>query len=154
MVVLIAIMTALILPEMRGTLDDAVLRKCGRQLIAVCNLAHSRAITRNEIHRVRLDPQRGEYTLEVKTGGKFQPLQDSREAKGAWSQRVTAQLRRPQAGDEPLENADHAAEAIAFYADGTADDAEILLRDRAGFRLLLQVNPVTARVAIYNMEGE
>jgi hypothetical protein len=36
--------------------------------------------------------------------------------------------------------------AIGFYADGTADAVEIRLRDRDGFGLVLEVNPVTARV--------
>jgi predicted secreted protein len=39
-------------------------------------------------------------------------------------------------------------DAISFYPDGTADAAEIQLRDRDGFQLLLQLNPVTGRVHI------
>ena len=43
---------------------------------------------------------------------------------------------------------------ISFYPDGTADAGDILLRDREGFRLLLQINPVTARVHVVEMERE
>jgi len=45
-------------------------------------------------------------------------------------------------------------EAITFYPDGTADGTEILLQDRAGFKLVLQVNPVTGRVEIVEPQGE
>ena len=38
-------------------------------------------------------------------------------------------------------------------ADG-ADGGDITLRDRAGFRLLLQINPVTARVHVVELERE
>ena len=43
---------------------------------------------------------------------------------------------------------------VAFYPDGTADAAAFLLRDRDGFRLLLQINPITARVHVVEMERE
>ena len=43
---------------------------------------------------------------------------------------------------------------IAFYPDGTADSGAVLLRDRDGFRLLLQINPVTARIQVVEMERE
>jgi hypothetical protein len=44
--------------------------------------------------------------------------------------------------------------AISFYPDGTADGGDITLRDREGFRLLLHINPVTARIHIVEMERE
>src|SRR5690242_12073923 len=40
--VLIGILTALILPEMRGTYEDALLRSTSRQLVNAFNLAYSR----------------------------------------------------------------------------------------------------------------
>ena len=43
---------------------------------------------------------------------------------------------------------------IAFYPDGTADAARLMLRDREGFRLALRINPITARVHIVEMERE
>ena len=43
-------------------------------------------------------------------------------------------------------------ETIGFYADGTADAREIQLEDRDGFRLVLRINPTTARVRIVELE--
>ena len=45
-------------------------------------------------------------------------------------------------------------DAISFYPDGTADAAMIILQDRAGFRLGLKLNPITARVHVFELERE
>ena len=37
---------------------------------------------------------------------------------------------------------------ISFNADGTCDSAEIVLRDRQGYRLVLRLNPITSRVRV------
>ena len=42
-------------------------------------------------------------------------------------------------------------QTIELYSDGTADQAEILLQDREGFRLGLRINPITARVQIIEL---
>ena len=56
-IVLIAIMTAMILPEMRGTFEEALLRSEARKLADVFSLANSRAIALNQAQRVQLDSQ-------------------------------------------------------------------------------------------------
>src|SRR2546421_10714862 len=66
--VLIGIATALIIPEMRGTYEDAVLRATGRKLVDVFHLASSQAITVNQAHRVHLDSRRGRYLVEPVRG--------------------------------------------------------------------------------------
>src|SRR5436190_209940 len=53
-VVLIGIVTAVIIPEMKGTYEDALLRSTSRELVNTFKLAYSRAVTLNQIHRVRL----------------------------------------------------------------------------------------------------
>ena len=45
-------------------------------------------------------------------------------------------------------------EAVTFYADGTADAGEIVLRDRQGFRLGLRVHGATGRVELRELERE
>ena len=42
-------------------------------------------------------------------------------------------------------------ESVTFYADGTADERQIELADRDGFRLALRINPVTSRVKVTAM---
>src|SRR4051794_35243064 len=63
-VVLIGIVTAMILPEMKGTFEDMLLRSTGRNLVSAFGLASSQAITVNQAHRVRLDVLHGQYLVE------------------------------------------------------------------------------------------
>ena len=63
-VVLIGIMTAVIIPEMKGTYEDALLRSTGRELVGVLNLAYSQTITVNQRHRVRLDKEPAAISLK------------------------------------------------------------------------------------------
>jgi type II secretion system protein H len=168
-VVLIGIMTALILPEMRGTFEDALLRSTSRKLMTVCSLAYSQAVTVNQMHRVRLDLRNGRYTVEKKArggeqNGRFVPLQDITGSEGALDKRITIELRRldeqpdtnpeernPSGREEEEKSA--RGEVISFYPDGTADADEILLKDREGFELRLRINPTTARVRIVEKKG-
>jgi len=60
--VLVGIMTAMIIPAMRGTYEDALLRSTSRKLVNVLNLASTRAIALNQPHRVRLDHKNGRYS--------------------------------------------------------------------------------------------
>ena len=48
-------MTAVLIPEMRGSYEDALLRSTGRELINVCHLTYSRAVSLNQVHRLQLD---------------------------------------------------------------------------------------------------
>ena len=93
-IVLIGIMTAMIVPEMRGTLEDAVLRSTARKLVSVFSLASSRAVTVNQLHRVRLDPKTGRYALETmrtreEGGGGFAPVRDIPESEGELDTRIS-----------------------------------------------------------------
>ena len=155
-IVIIAIMTAMIIPEMRGTFEDALLRSTSRNLVSVFDLASSRAVSLNQLHRVRLDTSTGEYLVErrVRSGGQetFLPLADISGCSGALDKRITIEVRRPEdaameSGDS-LHPAPNLSEAISFYADGTADAALVTLQDREGVRLGLKLNPITARVHI------
>ena len=62
--ILIGIMSAIIIPEMKGSFQDALLRSTSRELVTVFNLASSRAISINQLHRVRLDRNSGRYVVE------------------------------------------------------------------------------------------
>jgi prepilin-type N-terminal cleavage/methylation domain-containing protein len=156
-VVIIGIMTAMIIPEMKGTFEDALLRSTGRDLVNVFSLASSRAISLNQSCRVQLDPRTGRYLVERRIRGRareeFIPLKDVPGGEGKLDTRITVEVRQPdQISSE--DNSDRRAaeqsspDAISFYSDGTSDAAEIRLRDRAGFQLILQLNPVTSRVQI------
>src|SRR5881397_2172974 len=62
--VLIGIMTAAIVPEMKGTYENALLRATSRRLVDVFHLAYSRAVSLNQLHRVRIDRTTGRYFIE------------------------------------------------------------------------------------------
>ncbi len=173
-IAIIGIMTAMILPEMRGSYQDALLRSTSRQLISVFDVASSHAISVNQAHRVVFDHKTGHYSIEkvTKNGGsgkRFAPVRDVPGGDGQWDTRISVQLRP--VSEEPTEGSDQASpavpedkaplqaretpdapgDAITFYPDGTADAGEILLKDQDGFRLVLRINPVTARVRIIEL---
>jgi len=163
--VIIGIMAALIIPQMQGSFEDALLRSSGRKVISVLNLAYGQAVSRNQLHRVHLDSLTGKYVVEKRVRGLnsndgFAPVQDLAGGEGIIDRRISIELRRT-VEEAPGENGksegqlvelSEPVENIAFFPDGTADGSEILLRDRAGFKLLLQVNPVTGRVQIVEPE--
>jgi type II secretion system protein H len=174
--IIIGIMTALMIPEMKGTFQDALLRSTSRELINVFDLAYSRAVSLNQVRRVRLDEKTGRYLVEkqVTENGQenFVPADDVAGDKGELDSRIAVEFHPPGeiSPDDSAETSESAPEsgngpenepgsdadgvAVDFYPDGTADGGDITLRDREGFRLKLQINPVTARVHVVEMERE
>lgn len=169
-ITIIGIVTAVMIPEMKGSFQDALLRSASRELINVFDLAYSRAVSLNQLRRVRLDEKTGRYLMEkqiIQNGQEdFVPVDDAPSGKGQLDPRIAVEFRHP-VEISPDENTSSPAPVsgndsenagtgitIAFYPDGTADPGEILLRDRDGYRLLLQINPVTARVHVVEMERE
>ena len=177
-IAVLGILTAVILPEMRGSFADAVLRAGSRDLADVCAIASSRAVSFNRLHRILLDPASGRYRLERKGHGGgavdgFVPVREVAGTEGVLDRRVRAHIQpnaapmelpaAPSAGDgvpnPPGGEVEPAAEtggerpagrpqAVSFYPDGTADPATFLLRDEDGFGVALRVNPVTGRVRL------
>ena len=156
-VTLIAILAALIIPEMKGSFDDALLRSTGRDLVNVIGLASSRAVSLNQSYRLKFDADTGDYKLErqVRDGGtvEFVPLKDVPGADGKIDPRISVRIiladdDAPGSDADQGELSEHPGDAILFFPDGTASGARIRLSDREGFQLLLQLNPVTARVRV------
>jgi general secretion pathway protein H len=147
-VVLIAIMSVMIVGEMSGTFQDALLRSTSRQLISVFTLASSRAISIDRPHRVRLDRSTGRYIVEKQERGKqFTPVKDVAGSEGKLDPRISIRVRE-------LGETETSPDTVSFYGDGTADDREVELRDRDGFGLALRVSPVTSRVQIVELERQ
>ena len=164
--VIMGIMAAMMIPEMRGTYENALLRSSSQQLVDVIGLAYSRAVTMNQAHRVRFDRRMNEYFVErhVSSGGDrdgFVPVEDG-SSRRKIDPRITVKFRVPMEDPEgegqkvaPASPEDQAAEeteeTIQFYPDGTADAREIILQDQGGFRLALRINPTTARVQVVEL---
>ena len=148
-VVLLVILTALIVPEMRGTFEDAVLRSTSRKLVSAMNLAHSRAITLQQVHRVMLDAGSSRFVVERAARADEQAgyvtIEDAPGGAGDLDKRITIEIHRD--GEETPNR-------VSFYPNGTADAAEIILRDREGFRVGLRINSITARVTAHELGRE
>jgi type II secretory pathway pseudopilin PulG len=168
-IALIGILSAMIIPEMKGTYGDALLRSTGRDLVSVFNLASSRAISLGQAHRVRLDVRAGRYSVERRlrergSQSEFIAAKELPGGEGPLDGRIAIEVRKPaepaeepwESGPEPGPEAAAAGRSpdIEFYPDGTAQAAEVLLRDRDGFRLCLRVSPVTAGVKLIDLGRE
>jgi type II secretion system protein H len=156
-VVLIGILTAMIIPEMKGTFEDTLLRSSGREMVNIIELASSRAISLNQTLRVKFDTTEGRYEVEHQqrngTAEDFVPLEGVTGTQGKLDKRISVQI-----FDVPTESADATTpaeapvpnpdSALTFNSDGTANGSVILLKDRTGFQLQLRVSAVTSRVTI------
>src|ERR1017187_3305044 len=98
-IVIIGIMTAMMIPEMKGTFQDALLRSTSRELINVFDLAYSRAVSLNQLRRVRLDEKTGRYLVEkqVTENGQedFVPADDVPGSKGELDSRIAVEFHQP-----------------------------------------------------------
>jgi len=152
---LIAILSAAIIPEMRGSFEDTVLRSSARQLIDLVGVVNGRAVSLSQTHRVRYEPTAGRFVIESRSGrstrnASFVAVRELARETRTLDPRVTVEIRRPPGATATTGAATRgsANEGISFYPDGTADAAEFLLSDRSGFGLALRLNPVTARVRV------
>ena len=160
---LIAIMAAMIVPEMKGSMEDALLRSSARKVVDVFNLTYSRAVSFNQLYRVLLDQNTGKFRVERKIEDSsdqtdFEPITDQNGFQGQIDPRIMIEIRPTQGepSDDQMPEDEPKMfllrDGIHFYGDGTADGCEILLRDRMGVEVVLQLNPITA--SIHTLEQE
>jgi len=167
--VLLAIMTALIVPEMRGTLEGERLRGASRQLMDALRLAYSQAVTAHVPHRLRWDAGSGRYQVERRGGENdpgqaYIPLDGFPACAGTIDSRVqinilpTTQVAAFDLDQNaPVVWPDNASDeaspdVIVFHPDGTADAREIVLRDGDGFGRALRIHPITAQIQLVKLD--
>jgi len=163
-IVIIGIAAAVIVPEMKGGFQDALLRSTSRELVNVFNIASSRAVSLNQLHRVRIEASTGRYVIERRTretlqGDEYNALDDVSEAEGTLDKRISIRVHtlddsQPAAPGSEQSQTRADIDSISFYSDGTADAAELLLRDRDGYRMALRINPITSHVKILELGRE
>ena len=157
--VLLAILAAVIIPEMRGTYGHERLRSTGRDLLLGLNLAYSQAVTVQLPHRFLINGRENSYrverpVLEEDGGLTFEPLAELTGASGRLAQGIEAEVHELEQEREPLEEIrvrPALRNGVEFFPDGTAEAKEIRVRDQDGYGLVLRINPVTGRVALEEM---
>ena len=150
-ITVITVIAGVMVLEMGGTFEDALLRTNARKLIDVCDAASNRAIAIREAHVLKINAQSGKFTVEPKA--KNLERTDVQVLEGELDSRVALTVREPARGEEAeeTEQPQHQLDAITFYPDGSADAREFMFRHRAGVELVLRINPTTSRVRIIEM---
>jgi type II secretory pathway pseudopilin PulG len=163
-ILLLGILTAAIVPSMRGTFEGQLLHAQTRRFVGAVDLAYSRAVTLGQPHRIRLITNENRFFVEARVPGPegratFAPVPYSPGAQGEIDPRIAITSAPPDAPEDlnPEIRTSGSAEAealrgvdapITFYPDGTADEVILVLQDRQGFRQALHIHRATARVRI------
>ena len=164
--VIASIMTVLMIPEMKGSYEEALLRSNARKLGAAFKAAYSGAITTHKQHRVRINQEDSKLIVEVRTAeidAPYMPLKQFDRRTSQLHPSVSLRFHKPKSDfngqDLPpvpatnLENdEDHAKGIFLFQPDGTCKGSDIELRDRMGFGLLVHLNAITSRVQFNPLE--
>ena len=154
-ITVIAVLTGVMVAEMGGTYEDALLRTNARKLIDVCDAASNRAIAAQQTHVLKIDAASGHFAVRAKAREI-----DEKEAfltEGDLDQRIALSIREPaRAEDSDADESEKSEQAselgtVMFYPDGSADAREFTFRDRAGVEVVLRINPTTSRVRIVEM---
>ena len=152
-ITIIAIIGSVIVLEMGGTYEDALLRTNARKLIDVCDAASNRAIAVRQAQALRINAASGKLMVESKVRDADE--QETEIIEGELDTRVALSIREPQRDEEADESETPVEmDTIVFYPDGSADAREFLFRDRAGVELVLRINPTTGRVRVIEMAAQ
>jgi type II secretion system protein H len=170
-VVVVAILSAVLVSEMKGTFEGELLHSTSRSLTGALGVAYRQSVTSNQPHRLRIDATKGRFMIERRdTAGEsasgFVPLENVSDANGSLDPRITVEITDTEdveenesstespaePGDEDAQEDQKDSTAILFMPDGTTEKREIHLRDRQGFGIALRLNPITARVKLVQLE--
>src|ERR1043165_1920189 len=119
----IAIVTGVMVLEMGGSYEDALLKSNARKLIDVCDAASNRAIAAHQAQILKIDAGSGKFV--VKTKAPAAEESDAQVTQGELDKRIALMIRQPEREDpgddaETTDGAGDAAksDAITFYPDG------------------------------------
>jgi type II secretion system protein H len=153
-VVIVGILSSVMVLEMRGAFEDALLRSNARKIIDVCDVASNRAIAANQAQMLRIEPKSGKYTVRAKGDANA----SDETTNGELDSRVKLEMRNAAIADDesfadtsaepPSDAAPSEDYSITFFPDGSAENREFLLKDRDGIELVLRINPATSRVRL------
>src|SRR3569832_1357202 len=94
----IAIVTSVMVLEMGGTYEDALLRTNARKLIDVCDSASNQAVATHQAQTLRIDAKSGRFSVQPKA----QALNESDAVivQGELDPRIALVIREPQRNEE------------------------------------------------------
>ncbi|HYE33122.1 MAG TPA: type II secretion system protein [Methylomirabilota bacterium] len=161
---ILAIVTGAMVSEMRGTLEDAILRESARKIIDACDATNARAISTGRAHVLVFNIAQHKFAARPKGRSRRDEadstaVQEIPAARGELDARITLSIQEPGAIDSKSSEAEdpsdearsakpESLEVITFFPDGTCEPREFLLRDRMGVQLALRINPITSHVRI------
>lgn len=139
--VIIGIVTGVVVAEMGGTFQEELLRSAARQVVSVCGVAYSQAVSSGHAQRVAFNLDTGAYQIERRRGREFVPVKAGGDERGQIDRRIRVEIHlREENQTQP--------DAVTFYADGTADACQMRLTDREGDTRVVVVDPITGRVRV------
>jgi general secretion pathway protein H len=127
--VIMGLGVALVLPSLSGPLESARFRQGVAEVRSTLVQARSRAASTGKVRVVRFDIERGEYGIPSDNVGRTLP-------EGVKLSSIASPGGKVEAGVSELR----------FFPDGSADGAEVVLRDADAGRLRLTVDPMTGLV--------
>lgn len=154
-IVIIAVLSGMTVPQLAGSWGSASLRSAARDLLVTAQFARHYAATHRTRCRLVLHPTDGRYVLEAESDketaeGGFEPVQSHAAKPGQLPSNVRFETLRilPRAGES---RSDPQSSAVFFEPNGQADTAVIAITDGRRF-WTLRVAPTTARVEL--LEGK
>src|ERR1051325_5199658 len=121
-ITIIAILTGVMVLEMGGSYEDALLKSNARKLIDVCDAASNRAIAAHQAQILKIDAGSGKFV--VKTKAPEAEETDAQVTEGELDKRIGLMIRQPEreeGAEETDEREAPRSDTIVFYPDGTAD---------------------------------
>lgn len=166
-IVLIAIMSSMIIPQMSGNHKDSLLKTTARDIVQTLRVAHTQAVTQGKRHWFKINQGLGQFRVEaLKKGANAQfiltPVDGVYGASGEIKKGVFVSIQNakraspevnPTYEEAFIKNQQMGSQSglesgICFHPDGTADRVIIILTDDDGFALNIEINHLTSRVSI------
>src|ERR1041384_3873949 len=96
-ITIIAILTGVMVLEMGGSYEDALLRSNARKLIDVCDAASNRAIAAHQAQTLKIDVASGKFVVQAKVSGEENERAEVIE--GELDKRVALIIRQAERGE-------------------------------------------------------
>jgi len=121
---LVGILLGLAAPSLRGFFTARQTADAAAQMLALTQLAGTRAVAQGTVYRLNIDLQSNAYWLSKQEAGTFVDLNCEFGRRFQFPEGTTVRVQAPSAGS-PLS-------CIDFYPSGRTDEATIELRGRQG----------------------